>query len=39
MFRLNEGGTAIVNRSQFVTGSKRHRDPRCPLALWAALPA
>ena len=35
MFRLNEGGTAIVSRSQIVTGSQRHRHPCCLLALRA----
>ena len=38
MYRLNEGETAIVNRSQIVTGSQRHRDPRCPLTLRAGSP-
>ncbi|HYL38111.1 MAG TPA: ORF6N domain-containing protein [Bryobacteraceae bacterium] len=28
MFRLNKDETAAVNRSQFVTGSQRHRNPR-----------
>ena len=39
MFRLNAEETATVNQSQIVTGSQIHRDPRYPLALWAALPA
>jgi hypothetical protein len=30
MFRLNSDETETLNRSQFVTGSQRHRDPRFP---------
>ena len=33
MFRLSAEETAAINRSQFVTGSQKHRDPRfLPLA-------
>ena len=30
MFRLTRTETAALNRSQFVTGSRKHRDPRFP---------
>jgi hypothetical protein len=30
MFRLNRRETAALNRSQSVTGSQKHRDPRYP---------
>ena len=30
MFQLTENEVAEVNRSQFVTGSEKHRDPRFP---------
>src|SRR5213078_4467245 len=30
MFRLSAKETAALNRSQTVTGSQRHRDPRYP---------
>lgn len=30
MFRLTRAETAALNRSQFVTGSQKHRDPRYP---------
>lgn len=30
MFRLSAEETAELNRSQFATGSQRHRDPRFP---------
>ncbi len=28
MFRLTRAETEAMNRSQFVTGSQKHRDPR-----------
>jgi hypothetical protein len=30
MFRLTRAETEILNRSQFATGSQKHRDPRFP---------
>jgi hypothetical protein len=30
MFRLSEDEVAVLNRSQIVTGSQKHRDPRFP---------
>ena len=30
MFRLSDSETAALNRSQFATGSQKHRDPRFP---------
>jgi hypothetical protein len=30
MFRLNKTEVTALNRSQFVTGSQKHRDPRFP---------
>jgi hypothetical protein len=30
MFRLNGTEVEVLNRSQFVTGSQKHRDPRFP---------
>lgn len=30
MFRLTRAETKALNRSQFVTGSQKHRDPRFP---------
>lgn len=30
MFRLRRNETVELNRSQFVTGSQKHRDPRYP---------
>lgn len=30
MYRLTRAETAALNRSQFVTGSQKHRDPRFP---------
>jgi hypothetical protein len=30
MFRLDVAEVANLNRSQFVTGSQKHRDPRFP---------
>jgi hypothetical protein len=30
MFRLTQAETEILNRSQIVTGSQKHRDPRFP---------
>lgn len=30
MFRLTRSDTEALNRSQFVTGSQKHRDPRFP---------
>jgi hypothetical protein len=30
MFRLTQAETEALNRSQIVTGSQKHRDPRFP---------
>jgi hypothetical protein len=34
MFRLTRSETAALNRSQFVTGSHKHRDPKFPPYAW-----
>ena len=39
MFRLTRSEVEALNRSQIVTGSQKHRDPRFPPFAFAILSA